>query len=284
MKKIILLSRKNIIFVSLIAFLGLLLLFIKVNINKGQDQEFPFDKLISIEISSTEYPYFSFQAPEEDVYGLILGQKFKLTEEGRLNPGKVPPTKYYNIKFIMEADQELIINYSQILDLFYTDNLTTIDASSDFRVKVIRLISLYEEAAYNKYGLLLPWTEAEEIFPLFSIGKVIDMSTGSSFMVQRRAGSSHADVQPLTAKDTAAMKKIFGGSWTWNRKAIIVETGNYRIAASMNGMPHGSGKIADNNFPGHFCIHFLCSTTHTGSMDLQHQKEILKAAGKLPLD
>ena len=38
----------------------------------------------------------------------------------------------------------------------------------------------------------------------------------------------------------------------------------------------------ENDFPGHFCIHFYGSKTHrTNSMDLSHKLMILKAAGKL---
>ncbi len=49
----------------------------------------------------------------------------------------------------------------------------------------------------------------------------------------------------------------------------------------MHGMPHGAGAL-ENDFPGHFCIHFYGSKTHrTNSMDLSHKLMILKAAGKL---
>ena len=49
-------------------------------------------------------------------------------------------------------------------------------------------------------------------------------------------------------------------------------------AASMNGMPHGTGSITTNNFDGHHCIHFLNSRTHTGNRwDTQHQAMVQKA-------
>ena len=51
------------------------------------------------------------------------------------------------------------------------------------------------------------------------------------------------------------MKEIYG-EWSWERRAIIVVVGGRRIAASMAGMPHGAGLIKDNDFPGHFCVHF----------------------------
>lgn len=128
---------------------------------------------------------------------------------------------------------------------------------------------------------MLPWKEAKEHLPKFKKFTVLDVDTGKRFDVQRRAGREHADVQPLTAKDTKMMKEIYNGKWSWKRRAIIVISDGEWIAASMHGMPHGAGALA-NNFPGHFCIHFLGSTTHrTNSMDLSHKLMILKAAGKL---
>jgi hypothetical protein len=138
-----------------------------------------------------------------------------------------------------------------------------------------------EEAIREKYGELIPWEEAKELFPLMGYATVIDFNTRLSFRVQRRAGPDHADVQPLTREDKAIMKKIFGGVWSWNRRAIIVDTGSRRIAASMNGQPHGAGAIQDNNFPGHFCIHFYKSTTHSHHLDPDHIRMVLRAAGKI---
>jgi hypothetical protein len=102
--------------------------------------------------------------------------------------------------------------------------------------------------------------------------------------VQRRAGSLHADVQPLTAGDTAIMKEVYDDGWSWRRRAVIVEVGNQRLAASMNGMPHGAGEIKRNDFDGHFCIHFKDSATHQNPAhpNLAHQIMVWKAAGRLP--
>ncbi|URM34440.1 hypothetical protein LLY41_08630 [Cytobacillus firmus] len=128
---------------------------------------------------------------------------------------------------------------------------------------------------------MLPWEKVNGILPKYSKFTVLDVETGKKFKVQRRAGSHHADVQPLNAEETKIMKSIYGGKWSWKRRAIIVINGNQWIAASMHGMPHGGGALK-NNFPGHFCIHFFGSTTHrTNFMDLSHKLMILKAAGKL---
>ncbi|NHN35018.1 hypothetical protein [Paenibacillus agricola] len=54
------------------------------------------------------------------------------------------------------------------------------------------------------------------------------------------------------------------------------------MAASMHGMPHGGDGIPNNGFSGHFCIHFLGSSTHvSGSVDPEHQLMVRKAAGKI---
>jgi hypothetical protein len=128
---------------------------------------------------------------------------------------------------------------------------------------------------------ILPWDEVKDIIPKQSYFTIIDVETGLSFKVQRRAGSKHADVQPVTEKDTKIMKSIYGGKWSWDRRAILVLVHDQLISASMNGMPHGAGAL-QNNFPGHFCVHFYGSTTHkTPTPDLAHKIMILKAGGKL---
>jgi hypothetical protein len=128
---------------------------------------------------------------------------------------------------------------------------------------------------------ILPWDIVNEIIPNKSFFTIIDVETGLSFNVQRRAGSKHADVQPLTKKDTKIMKNIYNDKWSWDRRAILVQYKDRLIPASMNGMPHGAGAL-QNGFPGHFCVHFYGSTTHkTPTPDLAHKLMILKAGGKL---
>ncbi|QMV39935.1 hypothetical protein [Cohnella cholangitidis] len=115
-----------------------------------------------------------------------------------------------------------------------------------------------------------------------SIFTLTDLETGLSFRVQRRAGSSHADVQPITKEDSKIMHQIYGGKWSWKRKAVLVQSGPNRIAASMNGMPHGGDGIPDNGFSGHFCVHFRNSTSHRSEVpDPAHQLMVHKAAGQL---
>ncbi|MFD6210553.1 hypothetical protein [Peribacillus sp. NPDC060253] len=138
-----------------------------------------------------------------------------------------------------------------------------------------------EEAPISFKIEMLPWEIVNNIIPNKTNFTIIDIETGLSFKVQRRAGSHHADVQPLTKEDTQIMKKIYNNKWSWNRRAIIVLLNNQMIAASMHGMPHGAGAL-QNGFSGHFCVHFSGSITHRlKNEDLSHKLMVLKAAGKL---
>lgn len=133
------------------------------------------------------------------------------------------------------------------------------------------------------YGEFLTWDEVQKVFPLYDKATVIDYDTGLEFVVQRRGGHYHADVQPLSADDSAIMKEIYHGKWSWRRRAVMVELDDgQRIAGSMHGMPHGSGAIKGNNFNGHFCIHFRNSITHgSRKKDLAHQMMVWKAANQI---
>ena len=80
-----------------------------------------------------------------------------------------------------------------------------------------------EVPAATFFGELIPWEEADQLFPKYAKARIVDVDTRLSFRVQRRAGTEHADVQPLTKADTEIMKTIYQGKWSWQRKAIIVE-------------------------------------------------------------
>jgi len=122
------------------------------------------------------------------------------------------------------------------------------------------------------------WTS--DIQSIFYRGRTVvvtDVRTGLSWREKRLGGTNHADCEPLTAKDTAAMKAAYGGSWSWDRRPVWVSIDGVRYAASMNGMPHGSGPL-DNGFAGHHCIHFVNSRTHgTNRVDAAHQAAIREA-------
>ncbi|ABZ84255.1 peptidoglycan binding domain 1, putative [Heliomicrobium modesticaldum Ice1] len=127
---------------------------------------------------------------------------------------------------------------------------------------------------------MLDWFDrGTYLLPVGRTAKVTDPITGLSYRVKRTGGVKHADVEPVTAWDTSVMKRIYGGVWSWNRKPVIVTIKGWRIAASINGMPHGYDTIATNQMQGQTCIHFLNSRTHEGNrLDPDHQSAVRKAA------
>lgn len=125
---------------------------------------------------------------------------------------------------------------------------------------------------------LIDWASADAIFPRYTTALVTDVDTGISYTVYRMGGHNHADVEPLTAADTAKMLQTYGGAWSWGRRAVIVTVNGRRIAASTNGMPHGGQTIYNNNMNGQVCIHFLNSHTHgSDRVDENHQAMVQKA-------
>jgi hypothetical protein len=173
---------------------------------------------------------------------------------------------------------------------------TAVAARTTSKTKVSR-------GAEDRSYYMVPWFgSAERIFQIGNTATILDISTGLSFKVKRTYGYNHADCEALTDDDTAIMKRVFGGSWSWERRAVIVSVNGRRIAASMAGMPHagldyapggtyvsgrsgsfGSGTNLDavkgNNMNGHFDIHFYGSRTHgTNRVDAEHQSMVQKAA------
>ena len=117
----------------------------------------------------------------------------------------------------------------------------------------------------------------QSIFKVGTVAVVTDVYTGISFRAQRLYGDNHADCEPLTTADTAAICRIFGVTnaqeisdresqlESWRRRPLWVTIGGRTFAASMYGIPHNySGdRIPDNNYNGQFCIHFVNSKTHS---------------------
>jgi LysM repeat protein len=141
----------------------------------------------------------------------------------------------------------------------------------------------------SRMGLIqeVPWSIVDQLWKKGEKARIIDVNTGKSFQIKRLYGYYHADVEPLTKYDTQIFKEIYGGSWSWSRRAVIIQVHNLYLAASINGMPHGGRSIYNNNFPGQFCAHFLGSRVHNNSrVDPEHQAMIDKAANAtlLPLE
>ena len=116
------------------------------------------------------------------------------------------------------------------------------------------------------------------VIPNGAVFQIKDVSTGLIFSARRQSGGNHMDAEPLTAEDTAILKKINGGSFSWRRRAVLVKYNGHVYAASIYSEPHGTNTILDNNFDGQFCLHFYGSKTHgTDRVDADHQKCVEQA-------
>ncbi len=148
----------------------------------------------------------------------------------------------------------------------------------------------WEALAASRPGQYIPvvvedmhWRDVQRIFAVGDVVTLEDVETGLTWRVKRLYGSNHADIEPLTAADTAVMRQVYGGSWSWERRAVIVKIGDRLVAASINGFPHGGSNIRNNNFPGHVCMHFRGSQLHvTGRSDPDHQAMIQRSKQATP--
>lgn len=215
--------------------------------------------------------------------------------------GIVGPKTYKAINDALSKNSIALTSSKQTENI--TANVTvmkTSSATSDREVKPAYKIS--SRAEYERGGSLIPWFGGvEDIFAREAEAVVYDIETGLSFKVMRSYGYNHADCEPLTREDAEIIKSIYGGQWSWSRRAVIVTVDGIKIPASMAGMPHagldsepvnanvsyrsggyGAGlnldKVKDNGMDGHFDIHFYNSKTHgSNKVDANHQKMVSKA-------
>ena len=109
-----------------------------------------------------------------------------------------------------------------------------------------------------------------------------DPETGISWTLRVMSRGNHADVEPLTAADTAAMNQAFGTKESWGPKVVYVllPDGRWSIASTHN-VAHGGQTISDNNFDGQNCVHFLRDMDECMKNDpsygVQNQEAIRKA-------
>ena len=140
------------------------------------------------------------------------------------------------------------------------------------------------------------WSVVDPIWTRGTTAVLTDVKTGLSFRAKRWAGGTHADVEPLTAADTAVMCKIYGvknsqeilAKNLYQRKPFWVTVGGHTFAASVYGVPHNypaGDTIPNNDYNGQFCVHFVNSRTHNNpnNPDPQHQAAIQEAYDKAPV-
>ncbi|MBB6215441.1 hypothetical protein HNQ80_001530 [Anaerosolibacter carboniphilus] len=162
-------------------------------------------------------------------------------------------------------------NKLQIDGIVGKDTMRALFSTEDENYSVSRGMRETRISEWNWFGGI------DKIIQRGTTFKVTDIKTGKEFYAKRTYGTNHADSETLTKEDTKIMKELYG-SWSWDRRAIIVEVDGMQLPASMAGMPHGSDFIENNGMNGHFDIHFLNSKTHgTNSINPAHQEMIRQA-------
>lgn len=233
------------------------------------------NKVYSIKQAASNFE-MSVATSEESMYQTTKALHKKLLKEVMKSEiiGKVKRIPISDVRLLIDGTTYTFDKHG----FFYDQMKMTVHKPDDKTRR--KLLDVYDTLRQEHYGELISWNEVERSIPKYTQFEIVDLDTGISFHVERRAGSGHADVQPLTFADTKKMKQIYR-EWSWKRRGIVIKVDNKLIAASMNGMPHGKGAIR-NGFPGHFCIHFKDSIVHkTRKVDLAHQMMVYKGAGKL---
>jgi len=218
---------------------------------------------------------------------IYVGQKLKINADTTTETPKAPieNTITYETYEIKAGDNiwSLSIKFGiPMTELLEINNLTTnsiLYIGQKIKVPVHHIA--VKETVSERHGEYLDWwTEAQYLLPIGKIATVTDFETGKSFQIQRTIGANHADCEPLTANDALIIKEIWGGSYSWKERAVIVHVDGRKIAASMASMPHDIEYITGNNFEGHFDLHFKNSTRHSdGLVSEAHQRQVRIAAG-----
>lgn len=183
--------------------------------------------------------------------------------------GDVPDFKNDDYNPIVKTRIEYILSQDESDNS--ADNVVENDDGSPM-IKKIESIESLDWFSYDASKILDkkdgPWKRATSAI-------IIDVETGLFFKGSRNGGFSHCDFEPETKEDTAILKRIYGGKWSWDRRPVIIQIDGHSYAASINGMPHQGNRIPGNNFNGHICLHFLHSTLHVnGEEDKKHQEAI----------
>ena len=133
------------------------------------------------------------------------------------------------------------------------------------------------------------WTGGiQELIPKGSNFKVYDVKTGIVWWAHRWSGGNHADIETLTAADTARLCRIYGVSKAsqitekthWQRRPCLITVGTRTFACALYGVPHNSDgdTIPDNDLTGQICLHFTNSRTHGSNKVVSYNEDAIEYA------
>ena len=133
----------------------------------------------------------------------------------------------------------------------------------------------------------------QDMIPRGANFKVYDVKTGIVWWAHRWAGGSHADIETLTAADSARLCEAYGvknlqeivDKKIWERRPCLITIGTRTFAASLDGMQHNPAgdTISNNGMDGQVCLHFTNSKGHeSGAVSESHAKAIEYAYNNCP--
>ncbi|MBH1941129.1 peptidoglycan-binding protein [Mobilitalea sibirica] len=154
----------------------------------------------------------------------------------------------------------------------------------------------------DKQGALDWFSKVQYVFDRGMNAYVTDVDTGKSFWIKRTFGTNHADVEPLTKKDSRIIKDIWNG-WSWERRAVVVQVGGYTLAGALSAMPHagvdsapavnyvsrrsggyGWGRnldaVKNNGADGVIDLHFKNSRTHGSNRKQASMQNMVEKAAR----
>ena len=88
-----------------------------------------------------------------------------------------------------------------------------------------------------------------------------DIRTGITYNLRVLSAGGHLDVEPPTQADTDALRRTYGGRWSWAARPVFATVNGRTFAAAMTGMPHSVSTVRNNGVNGHFCLHFHNTVT-----------------------
>jgi len=144
-----------------------------------------------------------------------------------VNLSSYEPTKTYTTHVVRANDTAW--NIAIMFGVPLRELLYANDLYADARIRVGQTLRVpvhhipLRETPGSQYGEYLDWwTEAQYVFPIMQIATVVDFHTGAAFNVRRTIGANHADVEPLSARDTEIARSIWGG-YSRDARPVIIE-------------------------------------------------------------
>lgn len=199
----------------------------------------------------------------------------------------------YEIKYLFMDEVHIENNLYYIIEMpvvmpMLLEEIPQVSEFEIFEMPKLIAVIFPEIGAFNEVYRHIHWDEAQLRLPIGMSFSVIDVATGASWDMIRMGGVNHADTVTRTRNDTDIMLDVWGDTWSWEHRAVIIDTASgVRMAASMNGMPHGEYFVNwnENGLQGHVCVHFFGSKTHIhNSEQPQAQEQVIIAEEFLKLN